>query len=355
MLWFTNFVAWWIAAIVTVVVLIVFFVYPAVIWDVFGHNDDGGSAVNVRDKCQNGYLVVNNCQPAPAQASTNGAKCPNGYLASNNCQPTSSGQQPNQGGSQSSGNNGSQGSGSGGSFNPYPFYSQSCSPNETCIWDIGTMGSLDFNGQPATQVGIVKGVSISWNGQTAPNFGGRCSLVVLTPNSWFENLTTSNANVTVYNVSTKDVAGWLKTLAVQAAQEQAADYKCPQKKFEDIPQWGSTIPSPPCGVSGFNNCGGSNDQTQPSNQGGQQSNAQPAPTAASSCSSDTVDCKPRAASVDSGGQANFVVGDAVYGFKITIGGQTYPNCWFKSAPGAGNVVDGVVHPWNTEVAGKQAC
>lgn len=233
----------------------------------------------------------------------------------------------------------------GRGFNPYPFYSQSCSPNETCSWDVGTMGSLTYNGSPATQVGIVKGVSVEWDGKVADaGPSGRCSLVVLTPNSWFENLTTSDVNVTVYNVYTgdNDVVGWMKTLAVQAAQEQTADHGCPQKSYpDDFDVWGSKIPSPPCGVEGFDNCG---DQTS---SGSDQANA-------SSC--ETLDCGNRKATADFGGELSFKEGDAVAGFEIVLSnGARYSDCFFEAAPSAGRVVDGVVHPWADEVSNLGSC
>lgn len=230
-----------------------------------------------------------------------------------------------------------------GSFNPYPFYSQSCSPNETCVWDVGTMGSLLYQGSPATQVGIVKGVEISWNGQTADaGPSGRCSLVVLAPNSWFENLTTTDVNVTVYNVYTgdNDVAGWVKTLAVQAAQEQSADYGCPMKSYpDDFDIWSSDIESPPCEVIGFecDDANGSADQTTP-------------------VDCETLDCKERKATVDFGGELSFKEGDAVAGYAIVLeSGEQFTNCYFVSAPSRGSVVDGVVHPWTSEVENLQPC
>ena len=235
----------------------------------------------------------------------------------------------------------------GTSFNPYPFYSQSCGPNETCIWDVGTMGSLLFNGSPATQVGIVKGVSVEWDGKVA-NAGpsGRCSLVVLTPNSWFENLTTTDVNVTLYNVytSANDVAGWMKTLAVQAAQEQAADYGCPMKSYpDDFDIWGSSVSSPPCGVEGFDNCTDTSGRT---NVGSDQNSG--------AC--ETLDCKTRKATVDHGGKLSFKKGDAVAGFEIVLSnGERFSNCFFQSAPSAGTVTDGVVHPWTPEIRNLEAC
>lgn len=279
---------------------------------------------------------------------------------------------------------------SGGNFNPYPFYIQSCSPNETCVWDVGTMKSLnDSAGRPATQVAIVKGVSIRWDGKTAnPSPNGRCSLVVLTPNSWFKDLKIEDANVTVYNVWPGDVAGWTKTLAIQAAQEQEANYGCPKKSYDQIEKWGSDIPSPPCGVQGFSNCGStsqsssqsSSSSTQPQPQAPQvqqqaqqpaepapapapapaapapaQQPAVPAPAPAPAQSCDTLDCGSRTATADTGGTASFNTGDAVYGFSIDVGGSHYQNCYFSSAPGAGTVTDGVIHPWIPEVANARAC
>ncbi len=253
----------------------------------------------------------------------------------------------------------------GSSFNPYPFYSQSCGPEKNslggCVWDIGTMGSLTLpSGQNATQVGIVKGASITWGNKVAnSSSNGRCALVVLSPNGWFENLTVKDANVTVYNVATSDIAGWVKTLVVQNAYEQHADYGCPVKSYDQVEQWGSPIASPPCGTPGFNNCGPGQKQQSvatPATQSNTQASPPPTnPSPSSGGSSDTVDGKPRKATADTGGSTTFQQGDAVYGYRITVNGNTYNNCWFASAPGNGTVVDGVVHPWKAEVTKAQRC
>lgn len=254
----------------------------------------------------------------------------------------------------------------GDSFNPIPFGDgpQSCSPNETCIWDVGIMGD-HYNpalGRNVTQVGIVKGVSISWNGKTAdPSPNGRCSLIVLQPDNWFENLTLRDAHLSIYDIWEGDVAGWTKTLAVQAAQEQTGDYGCPQKDYSQIEQWSSGKVSPPCTVQGFNNCGTAQPSSQSGNQptpvpAAQQPQAQqPAPAPAPAPACDTLDCGTRTATADTGGTASFNSGDAVYGYHIMVGGTQYTNCYFAHAPGSGTVTDGVIHPWTAEIANAKTC
>ncbi len=49
------------------------------------------------------------------------------------------------------------------------------------------------------------------------------------------------------------------------------------------------------------------------------------------------------------GPGSFSVGEAVTGYEITIGGSTYRQCYFASAPGNGSVSDGVVNPYPGEV------
>ena len=250
----------------------------------------------------------------------------------------------------------------GSSFNPSLFSEQSCSPNEKCIWDIGAMGNhwSEALQRNVVQVAIIKGTKISWNGNTAraltaSNGENRCSLVVIPPNNWLENVTMTDVNRATYDVWEGDPAGWMKTLAVQAAQEQTADYGCPQRNYpEDFDIWGSNIPSPPCGVEGFVNC--TDGSINPASSAPAASNGPMASGSTSSC--DTADCQPRMATADNGGKISFAAGDAVLGSKITLdGGKPQGPCYFSKAPAAGTVVDGVDHYWNTELQAQhlQAC
>src|SRR6185295_14325889 len=119
----------------------------------------------------------------------------------------------------------------------------SCGPEQTqdktpdnhmkggCVEDWGIKGSdTDILGREVTQVGIVKGVDIEWDGLNDSKHG-RCELVVLTPNNWFENLIVRDARVEVYNVDPRRLLktsdqdlGWLNTLVMQAIGEQSPDY-----------------------------------------------------------------------------------------------------------------------------------
>ncbi len=308
-----------VARVILAGVLIAFVLIPVGSWTwdhTFG-GDDGGSTQVTQ--------VTQTASPSPT--ATASATTPSGQQGQTQAQP---------------------------SFNPVRDYQQSCEPErkEGCSWDVGVEGSkTDMLGRSVVQVGIAKGVRIDWakGGKLAnasPN--GRCSLVVLRPNSWFENLHVVDSNVSTYNVDQKDPEGWLKTLAVQAAFEQQSDYGCPAKKFEDIEQWGSPIQSPPCGTPGFTNCAQAQSaQGQPSGTSlqSQQANA--------SC--ETVDCKPRVATRDTGGQATFTKGDGVYGYRVVAGGQTYTSCFFKEAPADGTVTDGVVHYWPAEAEKSRPC
>lgn len=264
----------------------------------------------------------------------------------------------------------------GTNFPPIPDYEQSCEPQrrDGCTWDIGARQGLwnEAIQRFVYQVGIVKGVGIEWNGMVAralraSDGENRCSLVVIPANTWLENITVWDANVTTYYVWAGDVNGWVETLAVQAAQEQSANYGCPLRDWpEDFDIWTSGISSPPCGVEGFD-CVGPDGGTE-DNSSNQQQDTQPNDTSSNdtepdvsnpganpggngnqaNCASDTVDCKPRKATRDYNGELSFKKGDAVLGFKITIGGRTLGPCYYRSAPRSGTVVDGVVHYWDQE-------
>lgn len=236
----------------------------------------------------------------------------------------------------------------GESFNPKLFDAQSCDPEQNadggCSWDVGIHQD---------QVGIVKGVDISWaKGGKSADPNNRCEFVVLRPNSWFENLNVKDARLEVYTVWTGDLQGWLKTLAVQGAAEQAADYGCPGWTFETIPQWGSDITSPPPGVPGFNNPAGGTGSVAPQGNAGE---AVQNTTGTGNTGSDTPNGKPRRTSADAGGTATFEAGESVYGYTIIMGGKTYTDCFIPNTSAGGTVKDGVVNYWAAEVTKAKAC
>lgn len=104
-------------------------------------------------------------------------------------------------------------------------------------------GSFDI-GVHADQVGLVFGWHVRWPKVKMDAGGEGCDLVLLTP-GWYENLEILDGRYEVYTVPTSDYDGWVKVLGQQRADEQAANYGCPTKTFEEIPQWESPIPSPP--------------------------------------------------------------------------------------------------------------
>lgn len=61
------------------------------------------------------------------------------------------------------------------------------------------------------------------------------------------------------------------------------------------------------------------------------------------CHTDTVNGKDRR------GPGAFSAGEAVTGY-FTMGDKSFPNCYLKSAPMDGIVTDGVVNPWEKEIA-----
>lgn len=267
----------------------------------------------------------------------------------------------------------------GTNFSPQPDYEQSCEPQrrDGCTWDVGARQILwnEALQRSVNQVGIVKGVRIEWNGMVAralraSDGKNRCSIVVIPgttdgswlDGNWLENLTVWDANVTTYYVWAGDPEGWMQTLAVQAAQEQSANYGCPLRNWpEDFDIWTSGISSPPCGVEGFD-CVGPGGGTEDTSSN-QQQDTQPNDTEPdvsnpganpggngnqANCAADTVDCKPRKATRDYGGKLSFKKGAAVMGFKVVIGGKNYGTCYTPEAWANGYVIDGAVHYWEQE-------
>lgn len=105
------------------------------------------------------------------------------------------------------------------------------------------VGSFDV-GVKQGQIGLVFGWHIAWPKGNFDAGGDGCDLVILTP-GWYENLQVQDGRYEVYDVPSSDYSGWIKVLGQQRADEQAKDYGCPTRTFDDIPQWESTIPSPP--------------------------------------------------------------------------------------------------------------
>lgn len=232
-----------------------------------------------------------------------------------------------------------------GLTNPVLHHSPECAPEITsgCSYDVGVH---------VDQVGIVFGVDISWNGNGP--FDGRCDMVVLAPDNWFENLHLLDARAEVYTVPSGDIPGWQKVLTNQRAAEQEADYSCPHKTAADVPVWSSGIVSPPNPAAGH---GSSTSAMGSGSSGSSSSSTSGSGSTSSNCAvPETVDCKARISTADAGRRSiPFAKGDAVYGYLIKAGGRSYTNCWFKSAPGGGSVTDGVIHPWRDEVKSARQC
>lgn len=235
---------------------------------------------------------------------------------------------------------------SGGSFNPILHHFNECVPEQPqgCSFDPGVHDD---------QVGIAFGVDISWSKGNMNGLPGRCDLIILLP-GWYENLKIVDGRFEIYNISNADRAGWIRVLALQRANEQKAKYGCPQKTIEDIPQWTSNIEALK-GTDGVTAAPSAPTATPSTST--DQGSAAASVAAPDSCSQETVDCKERRSTVDAGGDVSFEKGDAVAGVIITIDGkQANSNCtYFKSAPGAGSVKDGVVHPWKAEVGKEKPC
>lgn len=105
------------------------------------------------------------------------------------------------------------------------------------------VGSFDV-GVKQGQIGLAFGWHISWPKGGVDAGGGGCDLVILTP-GWYENIQVTDGRYEVYDVPSSDYPGWVKVLGQERADEQAGDYGCPTRMFQNIPQWESTIPSPP--------------------------------------------------------------------------------------------------------------
>jgi hypothetical protein len=105
------------------------------------------------------------------------------------------------------------------------------------------VGSFDI-GVKNGQIGLAFGWYIAWPKGGVDAGGNGCDLVILTP-GWYENLQVTDGRYEVYDVPSSDYLGWVKVLGQQRADEQAKDYGCPAKSFQDLPVWESPIPSPP--------------------------------------------------------------------------------------------------------------
>lgn len=105
------------------------------------------------------------------------------------------------------------------------------------------VGSFDV-GVKNGQIGLAFGWHIAWPKGGVDAGGNGCDLVILTP-GWYENLAITDGRYEVYDVPSGDYTGWVKVLGQQRADEQTADYGCDKKAFEDLPQWTSSVVSPP--------------------------------------------------------------------------------------------------------------
>ena len=222
-----------------------------------------------------------------------------------------------------------------GNLPPVLHHDDSCPPEiiDGCSFDVGVHDD---------QVGLAFGVTVAWPEGNIQDQNGRCDLAILSP-GWYENLFLRDGRFEVYTIGS-DRTGWITNLTTQRADEQTGDYDCPRKSYDDIPVWTSDINSPPDNVNWQQPDTSSN--VEPQGNIGQA----PAPVPAQQSSCDTVNCQTRR------GAGRFEAGEAVYGYAIALdNGQTFNQCWMQSAPSGGNVTDGVVNPWNDEVAGQRNC
>lgn len=196
---------------------------------------------------------------------------------------------------------------------PDLFDADSCPPEENpngCSLDVG----VNYG-----QVGVVFGWHVKWPSTELDAGGNGCNLVILR-SGWYENLWFLDGRYEVYDVPSADHEGCIEVLATQRANEQAANYGCPEKDFEDIPQWTSSVPSPPI--------------------------SEPTATPTSTT------CERQATGQNA--SLPFEAGEAVYGWKIELapgevcdGGE----CYLPNAPASGVVTSGVINPWPAEVQG----
>lgn len=200
---------------------------------------------------------------------------------------------------------------------PVLFDADSCAPEDNpngCSFDVGV--------NPG-QVGLAFGWHIAWPKGNLDAGGNGCDLVILC-SGWYENLWFLDGRYEVYDVPQEDYEGWLKVLATQRADEQAANYGCPTKTFANIPQWDSELTSPPAAEP----------KSTPTTQ----------PEA----------CKRRPTGQEK--TLRFQAGEAVYGWRIQLdngrlcdGGE----CYLPSASSSGEVTSGVICPWTEEIQGVE--
>jgi hypothetical protein len=91
-------------------------------------------------------------------------------------------------------------------------------------------GLFDIGVNPS-QIGIVFGWDLSWNGNTIPGEG--CEIVVLS-GGWYENFKILDGRYEIYTLPSSDPAGWTKVLVEQRVAEQAAHYGCGPKAVPTI-------------------------------------------------------------------------------------------------------------------------
>lgn len=226
---------------------------------------------------------------------------------------------------------------------PFPtlFQEQSTGKGAAFAYDIGVN---------AGQHGIVFGQYIQWEGKTSGDIQTRCGLVVLEP-GFYRALYIVDGRYEIRDLPMGNEGFWKQKLAVDRAVEQREHYGCSDKKFEEIPVWKSSNPSPPAAVTQSTTSSVTAVPTATPKTQSIQPTATPVPPAP------TATTAPAAERRLSGERQaiQFNTGESVYGWEIELGDGrkcTGSECYLPSAPMTGKVTSGVVNPWNSEISAK---
>lgn len=351
-------------------------------WD-----DNNGKTASVNsDKCPNGNLLANDCQPAPA---VDGKKCPNGNLRANDCRPVAKGidcgQTPNNplcksGNGQAQGSGQAQ-AGAGAPYNipPQPQIGHPSIYIETGIPDpvSGTSGHTKrwiidvLQGTVAiiggfTVDGVTDGVYKAVAGPARLDTTVTDGFLAITKSEWGNSEWCFRIGQAVQygwdHQHESPMSGWNCAGANAQPQpasgnigggEASASSPLPSGDIRNQPDRTSCTQIRGTDYRSTNERGWflKNCQQAPAAAPAQASvQSAPAAQTQSATACETVNCKPRHGD-------SFVAGEAVVGF-FTINGQSYggtTGCYMANAPAGGPIKDGIANPWPGEIAGKQAC
>lgn len=221
----------------------------------------------------------------------------------------------------------------------------------------GVIFTYDIGVNPG-QVGIVFGQLIAWNNNASGDVKTGCGLVVLN-GGWTSRLTIVDGRYEIYTLPMGDAGFWMAKLANERMLEQRDHYGCPDKSAKDIPVWSAPdMPSPPKSVQDLWN--GPASALQPQATAVAQATQSPAATTVPNAGTQPTAASSQGARRTTENKPNktitFTKGEPVIGFLIKLSnGKTYSQCFLANPSMDGSVTDGVVWPFEGEIAAAKAC